>query len=189
MLLNLSSDNIYILVWDRRIDLSRGQLERNISQTIIDIYNQYKPQNIYIINWPGSFTNLRLGCLAINLLVYMLGQSGQSVPNIFTIDKISLYQTLTKPTLIYIGQKANYRLLQNWNFTKVSLADITPSADIYIDNTSTSGSLSVNNVSFDNITFDYRDGHICMLDQDISWLFAPVLWAISPNYMMEPNVG
>ena len=193
MLINLSSDNIYILTWNQRIDISRGKLERNISQTIIDIYNQYKPQNIYIINWPWSFTNLRLGCLAINLLNYILSKTGQKLPNMYITDKVTIFKTLERPSLIYIGQKNNYRLLNNGEIEKVSIGDLDQKK-LYFDDLSDNIYIWLPKVIFEytgnNVYMTYDDLYLVDINnnKNITWIFQIIIWTLSPNYMMEPNI-
>ena len=193
MLINLSSDNIYILTWNQRIDISRGKLERNISQTIIDIYNQYKPQNIYIINWPWSFTNLRLGCLAINLLNYILSKTGQKLPNMYITDKVTIFKTLERPSLIYIGQKNNYRLLNNGEIEKVSIGDLDQKK-LYFDDLSDNIYIWLPKVIFEytgnNVYMTYDDLYLVDINnnKNITWIFQIITWTLSPNYMMEPNI-
>ena len=194
MLINLSSDNIYILVWSQKINIPRGKLERNISQTIIDIYNQHKPSDIYIINWPWSFTNLRLGALAINLLNYTLSKAVQKLPNIYITDKITIFKTIERPTLIYIWQKNNYRLLNNNEIQKVSVDDLDQKK-IYFDDLSDDIYIWLPKITFEyidnNIYINYDD--LSLLDinhhKNITWLFRLLNWNVAPNYMMEPNIG
>lgn len=182
MFINLSSDNIYILTWESRIDISRGQLERNISQSLLDIYSQYKPDNIYILNWPWSFTNLRLGSLAINLLLFILKQEGQNIPNIYISDKISVYKTINHPIAIYIWQKNNYRWMQDWKTETINYSDISNNS--YLDD------LSDNiNINLPKLQFSYKNDHIYIDSIDISWLFKKLEWDITPNYMIEPNIS
>lgn len=195
MFINLSWDNIYILTTDDKTVLSRGSLERHISQTIIDLYQKYKPQNIYILNWPGSFTNLRLGCLAINLLNYLLTKTSETLPNIYMTDKISIYKAFHLPILIYIWQKNNYRFLNNNEIQKVSLTDLDMK-NIYMDD------LSDNiYVWLPKISFEYSDSQIFLkydnlnlndlnYNNNITWLFELMSKGnIAPNYMIAPNVS
>ncbi len=194
MFINLSSDNIYIIINNEKIVLWRGKLEREISQIIIDLYHTYLPIDIYIINGPGSFTNLRLWCLAINLLSYLLEKTNQSLPNIYTIDKFSLYKIFDLSILIYIWQKNNYRLLNNGEIQKVNINDMQ-GEKIYLDDLSDNIYMWLPKISFDyidsKICMIYDDLHIMDVDnnKNITWLFTLCDRNISPNYMIEPNIS
>jgi len=69
MLVNISSDSVGISYDGEYISVPRGGLEIELPQIIIMLYHQKKlDKDIYVVNGPGSFTNLRIGCLVLNML-------------------------------------------------------------------------------------------------------------------------
>ena len=68
MILNLSSELITLLTGDEHIVVPFAQVEEHLTEKIIELYMIHRPANLYVINGPGSFTNLRVGSLVANLL-------------------------------------------------------------------------------------------------------------------------
>lgn len=116
MLINLSSDKVEIFQNNNITILEKNNLERNFPQTLKKL-NLQKNNKIYIINWPWSFTTLRVWTLTINIINRLFKKK----LNIYNTSKIELYKFLVwkniLPTkwIIYIWQRKKARL---YDFTK-----------------------------------------------------------------------
>lgn len=95
--------------WYERIP--RNGVEYAFPARLIEITKNHDISSIYLIQWPGWFTNIRVVCLALTML--------QSLHNhrysIFSATKIDIYTQLHEkkflPTdgYVYIGQRKNRR--------------------------------------------------------------------------------
>lgn len=196
MLINISSTALFIHLDQRTITIPRGWLEIELPKALYELWKGWALSwSIYVINGPGSFTNLRIGCLCLNMLQDLTGNPF----TLYTIDKISLYTYLYKKKicwpvgLIYIGQQKN-----GWRFdidagsiSKVSLSDwhedyhrideYDNNSDQYIDDPR-------------KIARSYRHGNgqitIWWVSHKIDLLAAwfTSVSRLSPNYMIEPNI-
>ncbi|MFA7284826.1 MAG: hypothetical protein WC004_03305, partial [Candidatus Absconditabacterales bacterium] len=96
MIINISSDNIYIHCGAEMICVLRGGLEIQLPQIIHHLYTQGNiGKQVFVINGPGSFTNLRIGCLVLN----MLNDFGLDV-QLYTVAKMDLYRALWRDACI-----------------------------------------------------------------------------------------
>jgi hypothetical protein len=137
LLLNISTDNIYIQINDEIINLDRHEIENIIWPTLIKLYKKYNFTKVLLINWPWWFTNLRVWTLAINLL--------NSLENwdidIHSITKIDLFKhfvdqkLLPNKWIIYIWQKKNIWLYNfiKWEYDTITKPDIDYNSNIFLD--------------------------------------------------------
>jgi hypothetical protein len=90
MLLNISSDKLYLYSTDYKDIFNNNGLERKFPDILKTITTKFDITQFVILNGPGSFTTLRVTTLAFNLL--------NSLSNykytFLNISKISLYQYL-----------------------------------------------------------------------------------------------
>ena len=137
LLLNISTDNIYIQIEDEIINLDRHEIENIIGPTLIKLYKKYSFTKVLLINWPWGFTNLRVWTLAINLL----NSLENGTIDIYSITKIDLFKyfvdqsKLPNKWIIYIGQKKNIWLYDfvKWIYDTIQKPDIDYSSDIFFD--------------------------------------------------------
>lgn len=116
--MNISSDSVLTDTWDNyRIVIPRDHVERLLWWELIKLYREKWFENVVVLNWPGWFTNLRVGTLCLNILNTLL----ENKLSFYDISKIDLYKKayelwyLPKHWIIYIWQKRNIRL---WDFEK-----------------------------------------------------------------------
>lgn len=109
LFLNISSDKVYLADGKREIWLERNGIEDIFWPTLIDWHQKSPFSEVFVLNWPGGFTNLRVWTLVLNLF------SALNVWKIsyFTVTKLDLYRFLFEKSflprmwLIYLGQKHN----------------------------------------------------------------------------------
>lgn len=105
---NISADKIQFIIDGKETLVEHGDLEKSIADFM---YAQKAIPSVFIINGPGSFTNLRICSLAFNMYNFLHG--GQA--DYYSLDKLSLYKKLYQQNIlprhgyIYIGQKKNRR--------------------------------------------------------------------------------
>ena len=66
LFLNISTDNMVLEIEWEKILLNRNDIENTLGQKLVQIYTQYHFDKVFILNWPGGFTNLRVGTLTVN---------------------------------------------------------------------------------------------------------------------------
>lgn len=124
LFLNISTDEVIINISDQEIFLKRNDVEKKLWPTLVDLQKRYWFHDIFLINWPWGFTNLRVGTLCINLLSSLLDYSFQ----IYNISKIDLFKYLygqnflPRDWIIYIWQKKNIR---HYDFKEDAYQQIT----------------------------------------------------------------
>ncbi len=114
MLINISTDYIsFSHSWSDQITtIPYDDLERTLPKEIIAYHTQHNGELIHVINGPGSFTMLRIGCLCVNLLAQT-----ENV-EIFDIPKLDLYQAameqwdLPAVGVVFMGQRKKVRVIE-----------------------------------------------------------------------------
>ena len=137
LLLNISTDNIYIQIKDEIINLDRHEIENIIWPTLIKLHKKHNFTKVLLINWPWGFTNLRVWTLALNLLNSLKNW----ILDIYSITKVDLFkhfvdkQELPNKWIIYIGQKKNIWLYNfvKWAYDTIQKPDINYNLDIFFD--------------------------------------------------------
>lgn len=108
-LINISSDKVLLDDGNRRELLERNSIEDTLWPTLLDRYAASPFDEVFLINGPGGFTNLRVGTLMLNLFNATHAKKIQ----IYSVDKVTLFAYLVKKDLlppqgaIYLGQKQN----------------------------------------------------------------------------------
>ncbi|MDP2669722.1 MAG: hypothetical protein Q8O99_01580 [bacterium] len=76
-------------------------MERTFAKEIIPLVEGHTPASLLVLNGPGSFTTLRIGCLAVNLLK----QYSSHTFVLYTISKLQLYQAAYQAGILptYMG--------------------------------------------------------------------------------------
>ncbi|MCF7834982.1 hypothetical protein K9M48_02910 [Candidatus Gracilibacteria bacterium] len=109
MFINISSDKVQIFDGKKDIFLDRNGIENIFGKTLVKINKKSPIKEIFLLNGPGGFTNLRVGTLCINLLNTLENQKIK----IYDLDKFTLFKYLFSKGIIpnqgivYIGQKKN----------------------------------------------------------------------------------
>ena len=206
--MNISSDSVLTDTWDNyRIVIPRDHVERLLWWELIKLYREKWFENVIVLNWPGWFTNLRVGTLCLNILNTLL----ENELSFYSISKINLYKIahdkwiLPRYWVVYIWQKRNIRLRdfdkneKIWQYSFNELQNLEEMKDI-------------EKVFIDDVEeWDYypewmnkylryhtllNGNEIYFIDNKIAgWnkiaieeLELEQLKPIAPNYMMEPSV-
>ena len=126
LFMNISSDFVQLLSKSKALLLERNNIENTLWIFLLQEKAKSDFKSIFLINWPGWFTNLRVGWLSINILNTLF----KNQIAVYNISKISLYEYLYVkwflPELwyIYIWQKNNCR---KYNFKTGVSESITKS--------------------------------------------------------------
>lgn len=193
LLINISTDKVYINDGNRQAILARNGIEDILWPTLIDRYQQTPFSEIFLINGPGGFTNLRVGTLMLN----MLNAVAEHHIQIFSVDKLTLFARLVSQNVlpplgvIYLGQKHNVWLTdfskKTPQTTEIKITDIPANAfldEVYdpyrpegIENM-----LHITNEK-DKIFVTYQDKKQAITPQELK--VKPVVH-VEAKYMIEP---
>lgn len=206
--INISSDSVLTDTWDRyRISIPRDHVERLLWWELVNLHREKWFDNVVVLNWPGGFTNLRVGTLCLNILNTLL----ENQLTFYDISKIDLYKKahekkfLPKYWVIYIWQKRNIRLRdfegneKIWQYSFDELKDLEEMKNV--DN------VFIEDVEDKEYYPEWMDEYfkyhtllnwsdIYLVDNktaDWNWISIDEfdlnpLKSIPPNYMMEPSV-
>jgi hypothetical protein len=167
-------------------------LERIFPKTLKQILKKYPTNNFYIINWPGSFTTIRIGTISLNLIKRLEPKKF----NLFNITKINFYKFLVKQKLIpklgiiYIWQRKKAWLydFEKDKFQYIFYKDVDQlSEKFFID--------KIYSLSHPNKIDFYLQNNILHINfknkvyqLDIKKLPFQEEIYIRPHYMLEPNI-
>lgn len=137
LFLNISTDNIIIEINWENIILERNDIEDTIWPTLVNLYKKYNFSDVFLLNWPGWFTNLRVWTLALNLLNTLEHWN----INIYSISKIDFFkhfvdkEILPNKWIIYIWQKKNVRLydFEKGNYETIKKDEIDYNQILFLD--------------------------------------------------------
>lgn len=137
LFLNISTDQIYIQIKDEIINLDRNEIENIIWPKLVELYRKYKFTKVLLLNWPGWFTNLRVGTLALNLL----NSLENWIIDIYSITKIDLFKhfvdndEMPNKWIIYIWQKKNIWLydFDKWDYETIKKDEINYDDNLFFD--------------------------------------------------------
>ena len=206
--MNISSDSVLIDTWDKyRISIPRDHVERLLWWELVNLHREKWFDNVVVLNWPGGFTNLRVGTLCLNILNTLL----ENQLDFFDISKIDLYKKayekwyLPKYWVIYIWQKRNIRLRdfekneKIWQYSFNELKDLEEMKDV--DN------VFIEDIEDGNYYLECVDEYLkyhIVFESDIIFIIdkkyriknqilideldLKPLKSIAPNYMMDPSV-
>lgn len=111
MFINLATEYIILSLGSDEIIIPYENVEEHLTREVIHLYRTSLPSTIFVLNGPGSFTNLRVGALVANM-VRMLSKEACHLQ---TIDKLTLYRyaylqwCLPQHIHLFIGQRKNLR--------------------------------------------------------------------------------
>ncbi len=206
--MNISSDSVLTDTWDNyRISIPRDYVEELLWKELIKLYREKWFDNVVVLNWPGWFTNLRVGTLCLNLLNTLL----ENELSFYDISKIDLYKKalekwfLPKYWVIYIGQKRNVWLRDFEKNEKIGQYSFNELKDL--DEMKSVGDVFIEDVEDKEYYPEWMDAYLkyhtllnwtdiyLIDDKTANWNYISIdefnlepLKSIAPNYMMEPSV-
>lgn len=205
--MNISIDSVLIDTWDKyRINIPRDNVEKLLWEELVKLHREIWFENVIVLNWPGGFTNLRVGTLCLNVFNTLLDNQ----LSFYDISKIDLYKKaykkwiLPKYWVIYIGQKRNIWLRdfekneKIWQYSFNELMDLEEMKEvenIFVEDIEEQGYYPdwMDEYIKYHIVYDWN---IVLIDWknynknqiSIDDLNLKPLKSIAPNYMMEPSV-
>ena len=206
--MNISIDSVIIDTWDNyRIVIPRDHVERLLWWELIKLYRENWFDNVIVLNWPGGFTNLRVGTLCLNIFNTLL----ENKLTFYDISKINLYKRaydkrfLPRYWVIYIWQKRNIRL---WDFEKSekmwqysfneleNLQEMEDTENVFIEDVEDKKYYPEWMDKYLKYHTLLNWNYIDLIDNkeanskwmSIDELDLKPLKSIAPNYMMEPSV-
>ena len=137
LFLNISTDNMVLEINGEKTLLNRNDIENTLGQKLVQIYRQYQFDKVFILNWPGGFTNLRVGTLTVNLLNSL--ENGKI--NVYSTTKIDFFKhfvnqwILPDKGIIYIWQRKNVWLydFSKWDYETIKKDDINYDDELFFD--------------------------------------------------------
>ena len=206
--MNISSDSVITYTWDKYgVIIPRDHVERLLWWELVKLYRERWFENVIVLNWPGGFTNLRVGTLCLNILNTLL----ENQLNFFDISKIDLYKKayekwfLPKYWVIYIWQKRNIRLrdfeknkkIWQYSFNELKeLDEIKRIENVFIEDVEYKEYYPewMNEYMEYHLLLNWTD--ILLIDKSckiknpisIDELNLKPFKSIVPNYMMDPSV-
>lgn len=200
--INISADQILLSDWkDTSIYLERNDVETFLWKELIQIIKRQGSNEIIVLNWPGWFTNLRVGTLCLNVLNSLMNDK----IDIFSISKTSLYYeaykkwVLPRYWIIYIWQKKNVwvRDFKNnkkiWQYSFNELMDLeilNNSSEVFLDEVFNDKYYPerIHKYNIIKITFNWENLFVNNSEFSIHDLWISSIKSITPNYMMEPSI-
>ena len=206
--INISSDSVLTDTWDRyRISIPRDHVERLLWWELVNLHREKWFDNVVVLNWPGGFTNLRVGTLCLNILNTLL----ENQLTFYDISKIDLYKKahekkfLPKYWVIYIWQKRNIRLrdfegnkkIWQYSFNELEdLAEMKNVDNVFIEDVEDKEYYPewMNKYFKYHTLLNWIDIYL-IDDKTADWKWISIdeldlkpLKSIAPNYMMDPSI-
>lgn len=196
MFLHISTDQIICLAnWQTHI-LPYLNIERTFGPWLLQLLKKYNTTDIWVLNWPGSFTTLRVCCVTINLIKKQLPL------RLFTSTKTDLYSRLyttgsfPQELWVIIGQKKNLRLYdcKTRQERKIPITQRQES-DLLVDHLVDTTIIWWDTYTARILHFSQQEEHLLLRTSTESWeisLTAPCRHQVdllSPAYLMNPTMG
>lgn len=206
--MNISIDSVLIDTWDKyRINIPRDNVEKLLWEELVKLHRKTWFENVIVLNWPGGFTNLRVGTLCLNVLNTLL----ENQLSFYDISKIDLYKKayekwfLPKYWVIYIWQKRNIRLrdfeknekIGQYSFNELKDLDkIEEAENVFVEDVEDKEYYPewMNEYLKYHTLLNWTDIYL-IDDKTANWNYISIdefnlkpLKSIAPNYMMEPSV-
>lgn len=207
LFINISLENIVLSSDDQYILIPRGDLEMNLPQALYDYFSKQDKNisefSVYVLNGPGSFTNLRIGCLCVNMLKELMEIQGKKI-HLYHQDKKNLYRILSQKGflvstgIMYIGQRKNFWVgdLQSDTMQLKAVDERNASGfflgeNFWID----SQGESLNIPSAHQLDFRHQEGGLQVIWNNQVFaapreqLGFEEVDKLMPNYILEPNIS
>ena len=190
--LNISSDYVQLFSKSENTLLERNGIENVLWKVLLQEKTKSDFKSIFLLNWPGGFTNLRVGWLSVNTLNTLF-------PNeikIYDISKISLYKHLYSkwflPEIgyIYIWQRHNcwkYNF-KTYSYETISKSEIEYKWKYFLDYVQEEwyreniDSMLKFSLKWSSIQIDYLDKNYSVSVKDLD---LKPQYQVIPNYMIE----
>ena len=206
--MNISIDSVITYTWDKYwIIIPRDHVEELLWKELINLYREKWFDNAVVLNWPGGFTNLRVGTLCLNILNTLL----ENQLNFYDVSKIDLYKKayekwfLPKYWVIYIWQKRNIRLrdfkknekIWQYSFSELQNLEVMKNIEnVFIEDVEDKEYYPewMDKYLKYHTLLNWSDIYL-IDDKTANWKWISIdefdlkpLKSIAPNYMMEPSV-
>ncbi len=200
-IIDISSDKIAIYGSSETLFLERNGVDLELGKVLVELDQKEERTKIAVLNGPWGFTNLRVGCLAINLLKTLK----QDQLSLFSLSKIELYQHfyrkgwIPRYWVIYIGQKLNLWL---WDFEinkliktikKTELSEVQDQyAEFFLDQVYDETYFEwdfpqlVYVFTPEGCELSYKEDKFFSNYQELAF---HAVEKLEPNYMIEPNIS
>lgn len=125
MFLTLSSDHIQRRWPQWSETLPFFQIEKNFWPWMVQLVKKQHPKHIFILNWPWSFTTLRVCCLALNIIKQHFWITYYTTTKPALFQSIAQKQCFPETIGLTIWQKHNCWLLETktQQYKKISYTD------------------------------------------------------------------
>lgn len=199
MIINLWSERIVLIDSEGEYQVPFEQVEEHLTKMVIERYMHSRPETIYVIAGPGSFTNVRVGALVANLLVSV----SHGTVRLASISKLDLFRYLYLQALlpaswyVYFGQRKNLWVVDYSTDTtsivpKTFFTDTTDVRSDYFVDWFVGGDFEYLQPHAHEIGLSYVDTRVIVSYRsqriDCTDVFLSVQ-KIEPVYGSEPNIG
>ena len=206
LFINISLENIILSSADIHSVIPRGDLEMNLPQALHDFFSnqdeKYSEFAVYVLNGPGSFTNLRIGCLCVNMLKELMSLKGITI-HLYHQDKQTLYTILSQQWflasagIMYIGQRKNFWIcdlasdsIELKPVDENNFSSYFTGKDFWID----SNAETLNIPQAHQLDLRYQEGALQVIwnnqihSSPRGQLGFEEVDKLVPNYILEPNI-
>ncbi len=199
-IVDISSDKIALYGAEDPIFLERNGVDVELWKTLVERDRRVNLSECLVLNWPGGFTNLRVGTLALNLLKTLK----KDQLSFFTFSKLELYhkfyqrEWIGRYIAVYIGQRLNvwlWDLQENVLITTVKKPELSLLQEkydgLFVDQTYESEYFD-QGIPQLQYTFDENGCKFFWgAERFLSWeeLISHPVEKLEPNYMIEPNIS
>ncbi len=107
---NISSDKVHIADTNEEIFLERNGIEKVLGPILVDWTKKSPFDQVFLLNGPGGFTNLRVWAVTWNLVAHLINLHNQNI-QFFSCTKIDFYRYFVQKWVlphigyIYLWQK------------------------------------------------------------------------------------
>jgi len=201
LFVHCSSDQILLCDDSQHIVIPFEDIERTFPVALYAIFDPSVHTDILVINGPGSFTQLRVATVSLNLL----NQIQHNTLTFIDIPKIGIYKNLAKKSklprrgVVFMGQRKNMRLVDClWDEPDYQMVDsatvleILWERDYFVDRVDhpvvemldRSRQISAYGIHQQRpyMVYAWEEIDIDTTDADRTSIF-------SPRYMMDPQIG
>lgn len=199
MLVHLWLDRIVLFSSLGQTILPLRGIDSSLPEALISLYQQIKPDKIYVITWPGSFTHVRIGVLALETLSLL----SWGVYHVLQTEKVSLYRSLANLHLIpstvsmYIGQRKNlwlYDFSHDDTHSVVTMEHLVEQNmdDYAIDSMVGEDILVSEQIAHHTLWRVRKDAAPCLTYCDTvvdCSSFFTVTESLTPYYLVDPTIG
>lgn len=199
---NISSDKIQFILDGEETIIDHIDLEKTIASFLHNRKSKIenlKSSKVFIINGPGSFTNLRISTLAFNMYNFL----EKNALDFYSIDKLTLYKNLYKKKMIpqigyiYIGQKKNRWRVNLHTMERTQITDHNSQIimqwgkDFFVDQTFAEWITTAAEYMIELrregeelvVKYQWKESKVSLEELGI-----PPTKSVEANYMMEANV-